>query len=560
MIPYKEVNVLDTNTEALGIPTMTLMKNAGTALAREILEMGGEGKKVLFLCGTGNNGGDGLVAAVELHDHCDVRIIILGKEMRTDISKYYLYELPSSLSPTHITKDIQGWEDHLDKAILDSDIIVDSMLGVGITGDLREPFNFAVQAVNRSDKTIISVDVPTGLGGSTAVHPSMTVTFHDTKPGMIDSTIEREAELPENGSQLLGNEEAQEYRPQSQKSDTGQLDYEQENDGRQCGMIIIADIGIPSDAEKYVGPGEFVYYPLPLDNAHKGNNGNVLIVGGGPFTGAPALAATAALRTGSDLVLLAVPSRIYPIVASMSMDLIVKPLVSSDHLAPQDVPMILEMATRVHAVLIGPGLGKHPETMQAVRELVTGLQKTPSGTTQKSNDTIPLVIDADAIHALKDIELNGQVVFTPHNSEFRKFHDESKLEKFSFFQAGDSRRTGFFESLPGDEYTRAIETMEAALTHGGTIVRKGAHDLITNGHRVKFNRTGNPGMTVGGTGDVLAGIIASLLARGLEPFNAGRLGAYINGRAGDLAFTKKWYSLTATDVAERIPDVFREVF
>ncbi len=574
MIPYKEVKVLDINTEALGIPTLTLMKNAGTALAREILKAGGKGKNILFLCGTGNNGGDGLVAAAELHGHCAVRIIILGKEMRTDISRHYLYELPSSLTPVNITLDIQDWKTPLETAIKDTDIIVDSMLGVGITGDLREPFHFAVETVNRSGKTVISVDVPTGLGGSASVHPSMTVTFHDTKPGMIDSSREsktqsQEDELDPEGRLEEGNEkkgtEQEIHKKEGIQKDEQDLERRQEDDqdekGGQCGTIIVADIGIPADAEKFVGPGEFVYYPLPADHSHKGNNGNVLIVGGGPFTGAPALAATAALRTGSDLVFLAVPSRIYPIIASMSMDFIVRPLVSSDHLTPQDIPIILEMAKRVHAVLIGPGLGKHPDTMQAARERVAGLQEMPlSGTTQKSNDTLPLVIDADAIHALKDTELNDQVVFTPHNSEFRKFHDESELEKYSFFQTGDSRRAGFFESFTGDEYIKAIETMEAALTHGGTIVRKGAQDLITDGHWVKFNRTGNPGMTVGGTGDVLAGIIASLLARGLEPFNAGRLGAYINGRAGELAFTEKWYSLTATDVAGRIPDVFRDVF
>lgn len=102
--------------------------------------------------------------------------------------------------------------------------------------------------------------------------------------------------------------------------------------------------------------------------------------------------------------------------------------------------------------------------------------------------------------------------------------------------------------------------MTFARTHGVTVVQKGPLDLITDGERFRFNRTGNPGMTVGGTGDVLAGIIASLYARGLDPFNAGRLGTYINGKAGDLAFQDRWYSLTASDVVQRIPDVFMEVF
>ncbi len=512
MIPFKEVKVLDRNTEALGIPTLRLMENAGTALAKEITEHQVKGRKILILCGTGNNGGDGLVAARHLSTYFRVRVMVMGKGMKSEIARINLDRLPESVGIHMISPEEENWNERIDLAIREVDLIVDSMLGVGITGKLRQPYRCIVEKVNASEKPIISVDMPTGLGGEIAVKPAITVTFHDIKPGMVERKTDMEGNVIEEGN---------------------------------CGRIVVADIGIPLEAEKFVGIGEFSYYPLPSRDAHKGNNGNVLIVGGGAFTGAPALAASAALRTGSDLIFMAVPYRVYPIIASMSRDFIVNPLASEKYLTTEDVPIILDMSQRAHAVLIGPGLGKHPETMEAVQELARRLER-------------PMVVDADAIYALRNIRFDGDVVFTPHGTEFLRAFEGSTLEeryppKKAFHQRISSH-------LTAKESNRVNMIINFARTHGVTVVQKGHHDLISDGIRVKFNRTGNPGMTVGGTGDVLAGIIASLFARGLEPFNAARLGAYINGRAGDLAFEDYWYSLTASDVVERIPRVFMEVF
>jgi ADP-dependent NAD(P)H-hydrate dehydratase / NAD(P)H-hydrate epimerase len=515
MIPYKEVKVLDLNTEAMGIPTIGLMENAGKALAEEIKAILGPGKNVLFLCGTGNNGGDGLVAARYLADHADVRVFILGKKMKTDISHQNFDALPDTVLFKHVVPGEcasgENWKTVISEGIMDADLIVDSMLGVGITGNLREPFAFSAQEINDSGKHVVSVDVPTGLGGPVAVLPEITVTFHDTKPGMNGRIADDTGRIIESGN---------------------------------CGRIIIRDIGIPIEAEKFVGVGDFIHYSLPGKESHKGNNGNVLIVGGGPFTGAPALAATAALRTGSDLVFLAVPSRVHPIIASMSKDLIVHPLPSPDHLTPRDIPAILSHAMRAHVVLIGPGLGKHPETVRAIQELVKQLNK-------------PMVIDADAIYSLKDVRFKNNVIFTPHQAEFRESMEDSNLMPYEPNTSLHHNR--LFHELSQEEAKRTKMAMSYALTHGAILVQKGHQDLITDGRRFKFNNTGNPGMTVGGTGDVLSGIIASLYARGLERFNAGALGAYLCGRAGDLAFKDRWYSLLASDIIERIPDVFIEV-
>jgi len=512
MIPFKEVKVLDLNSEAMGIPTLNLMENAGKALAEQIMLLPTKGKTVLFLCGTGNNGGDGLVAARYCANHCTVKVLILGKGMRTDISRKNFDRLPDDIGVKSVTTDNEDWQDHIVRAIGEADFIIDSMLGVGISGKLREPYHYSVNEINDSGKHVISVDVPTGLGGELAVNPEITVTFHDTKPGMHGRIADESGRLIESGN---------------------------------CGKIVIRDIGIPVEAEKFVGIGDFIHYPLPGDHYHKGNNGNVLIVGGGPFTGAPALAATAGLRTGSDLVFLAVPSRVYPIIASMSKDLIVHPLPSGDHLTPQDIPSIISHSLRAHVVLIGPGLGKHPETVRAVQELVKELNR-------------PLVVDADAIYALKDVRFGKNVIFTPHGVEFKEAMEDSKLETIE--PSRYIKQRGIYLSLTQEERERAWQAMTFACTHGVTLVQKGHIDLITDGEQMKFNRTGNPGMTVGGTGDVLAGTIASLLARGLEPFNAGRLGTLINGMAGDIAFHDHWYSLTASDVVNKIPKVFLGIF
>ncbi len=512
MIPFKEVKVLDLNTEALGIPTLTLMENAGKALAEEIMKLDTAGKNVLILCGTGNNGGDGLVAARYLADHCTVNIMILGREMKTEISRANYEQLPDAIRFDHLDVNDEDWRQYIKRAVYETDHIVDSMLGVGITGKLRDPYHYAVQQINESGKPVVSVDVPTGFGGELTVRPDITVTFHDVKEGMRGRLADPTGNIIESGN---------------------------------CGRIIVRDIGIPLKAEKFVGVGDFVHYPIPGDESHKGNNGVVLIVGGGPFTGAPVLAASAALRTGSDLVILAVPSRIYPIIASMSKDIIVFPLPSDDHLTPRDVPVLLSYAFRANVVLIGPGLGKHPETVDALQQLVKELKK-------------PLVVDADAIYALKDIKFGNNVIFTPHGGEFTLALEDSKLaQKGPGSGAVNSHR---YSSFTGDERDRAHQALTFARTHGVTVVQKAHHDLISDGYTSKFNKTGNPGMTVGGTGDVLAGTIASLYARGLEPINAACLGAFITGMAGDLAFERSWYSLTATDVVEEIPHVFQAVF
>ncbi|PJB20874.1 MAG: bifunctional ADP-dependent NAD(P)H-hydrate dehydratase/NAD(P)H-hydrate epimerase [Euryarchaeota archaeon CG_4_9_14_3_um_filter_38_12] len=470
MLMFEEVKVLDRNSEFYGVPTSVLMENAGRGVADAVRNIGK--KKILFFCGLGNNGGDGFVAARHLIDSCTVKVILLGSQdsIKTENAKENYGKIKN------IVEEINNV--NISDEIKKSDIVVDSMLGVGISGRIRQPYLKCINSVNKSRKTVVSVDVPTGLGTKTAVKPKITVTFHDIKEGMNE---------------------------------------------KNSGKIIIKSIGIPEDAERYVGPGEMVYYPKPKKGSHKGENGIVLIIGGGPYSGAPALAGLAAYRTGVDLVHIATPKKTYPIIASYSPNLIVAPL-SSDVLVEEDVKQILSLSSKVDSVIIGPGLGNADETVKAIRTFVKKCNK-------------PLVVDASAFDALTidDIK-NKNGVVTPHRNEFK-------------------RLTGTELSDDVDKNVKVVERF--AKKTRMTILLKGSIDIISNGRKTKLNRTGNPGMSVGGTGDVLSGIAGGLLAKGISSFNAARMGAFINGYAGDLAFEEKSYSLMATDVVEKIPGVLK---
>ena len=471
MIPFKEVHVLDRNAEYYGVPTNVLMENAGSAVARAAIEnFDIKGKKILILCGTGNNGGDGFVAARELAGFCNVNIILLRppENIRTKLSREQ-YETAIQLE--RIKFQLLEHVDILAE-IGGSELLIDAMLGIGITGEVRDPYSGAISAVNNSDVPVLSVDLPSGLGTDNTVKADATVTFHDMKEGMSEDT---------------------------------------------CGRIIVADIGIPEQAEIFTGPGEFVYYPVPKPDWRKGENGKLLIIGGGPYTGAPSMAAMAAYRTGADLVPIAVPERIFDVIASHSSQFIVKPL-PGERLGPGNVETCLELAKGSSAVLIGPGLGDAQETLDAAKQIIECC-------------TLPIVIDADALKAVaqdSSIVKNKICVLTPHRGEFR---------------------------LLGGKDATPEGVTEMAKALGVTVLLKGKVDIISDGNRVKQNKFGNSGMTVGGTGDVLAGAVGALLSKGCEPFNAARLGALLIGISGNLAYAGKSYGLMASDIIEQIPNV-----
>ncbi|KAF5074062.1 Bifunctional NAD(P)H-hydrate repair enzyme Nnr [anaerobic digester metagenome] len=468
MIEREEVRVLDINSEFLGVPTEVLMENAGWALAQEITSRFGDGLRIAILCGKGNNGGDGLVAARALTKSNRVRVFLAlpPSEISTPEARIN-FEKVEELHKVYAGEDLSSY-----------DVLVDALLGVGAKGEPKGAYAEIVKAMNASGRPVVSVDVPSGLGSPLAVRPQLTVTFHDLKTGM---------------------------------------------DQAGCGEIVVADVGIPADAERFVGPGDLVHYPVPSPNAHKGQNGRLLVIGGGPYTGAPALAGMAAYRIGTDLVFLACPESVSGVVASYSPNLIVVPL-KGKRLGPEHVASLVALSEGADAVLLGPGLGDEPASLEAVRSFIASCNR-------------PMVLDADALKAVGghlDILRHKAGVLTPHHRE---------LEMLIGHPVTSDAREEF--------------TLELAKATGWTVLLKGHVDLVTDGRQIKMNRTGNPGMSVGGTGDVLAGITAGLLAKKVVPFNASRISAFINGSAGDLAFEKNSYGLVATDLLERIPQVLR---
>ncbi len=469
MLPYTEFRILDINAESLGVPTSQLMENAGRVVAKVVSEHYGSRKRILVACGTGNNGGDGFVAARYLKRDNKVSVLLAhpAGEIKTAIAREAFLAVKDLLVDN--------------VKLADYDLIIDALLGTGLKGNLSEPYSGLIERINQSARPVVAVDVPSGLGTDIMVRPTITVTFHDMKEGMT-----------------------------------------KENSGE----IVVMDIGIPSDAAKYIGPGEFVLYPLPSPDSHKGMNGRVLVVGGGPYTGAPALAGLGAYRIKVDLVRIATPTRSYLPVAGYSPNFIVHEL-TDDILTDKDVPRVMELIKRVDAVLIGPGLGNAEETLHAIREVVRACDK-------------PLVIDADAITAVSEdrsVLIGKAGVITPHAGEFMTLSGEK---------------------LPADYDMRRKPAMDLAKALGFTILLKGRIDVVADGQRCKLNRTGNAGMSVGGTGDVLAGEVAGLLSRGVAPYDAARIAAYVNGAAGDLAYQTFGFSLLATDVIDCVPLVLKQ--
>ncbi|MEE9116754.1 MAG: NAD(P)H-hydrate epimerase, partial [Thermoplasmata archaeon] len=242
------------------------MEKAGEAVANVIgKKFDLRGKKVLVICGTGNNGGDGFVVARYLSEHCKVRVALAKsvEDIKSGIATKNFARIEDEL-------EIVESASNLGVLIRGSDIIVDALLGIGISGKVREPNRSMIKKVNASKKPVVSIDVPSGLGADLAINPTITVALHDKKEGQT-----------------------------------------KENSGQ----ILVRSIGIPEEAERYAGPGEFVYYPIPREDSHKGENGRVLVVGGGPFTGAPALVGLAAYRIGADLVHIATPKNVHDVVA-----------------------------------------------------------------------------------------------------------------------------------------------------------------------------------------------------------------------------------------------------
>ena len=273
--------------------------------------------------------------------------------------------------------------------------------------------------------------------------------------------------------------------------------------------------------------------PRPRD-AHKGQFGYVLAVGGSRgMAGAMVLAARSAIRSGAGKVTAAVPEGLYPIVASHLVVCTTEPLPEGPGgvLAPESADRVVDLSADFHVVALGPGLGRAAGLVRLTADLLERV-------------TLPMVVDADGLNCLAETvevlhERPAPTVLTPHPKEMARL---------------TGRGTGKVQA------EREATAAEFARRWGVVVVLKGAGTVVTDGHRIYVNTTGNPGMATGGSGDVLTGAIAGLVAQGLEPFDAAVLGVYIHGLAGDLAREELGEAgMIATDILERLPAALERV-
>ncbi len=461
VISSEEMFALDTNCRYYGLTTLQLMENAGKSVADAVKKRFESGTICVF-AGSGNNAGDSFVAARHLLRQFDVKVFLLKREFRTEETRINFELLEKS------GVEIFQFEDWIDGKI-DCDVVIDGLLGTGVKGKLRREYRLAIEKMNDIDAFKLAVDVPSGLNPDDGTYEvvfkaDLTVTFHKAKPGLFKAKD-------------------------------------------VCGEIVVADIGIPETFERLTGPGDVKITYRRYPNAHKGQHGRVLVVGGSPYIGAPVLSALASYSAGADIVTLLVPESIYEIAASFSPEIITRKL-SGDEITLDNLPEILKFAEKHDVVVFGMGTEDKSEVAYELSKRIKKLVLDAGGLTDR--------VECDAI-------------MTPHAGEFKRVFGEE----------------------PKEELVR-----EAARKSGATILLKGRRDLITDGERVKINLTGNEGMTVGGTGDVLAGVCGAFLTHS-SPFKAACSSAFITGLAGDLAMKEKGFNFTALDVIKKIPEAVK---
>jgi ADP-dependent NAD(P)H-hydrate dehydratase / NAD(P)H-hydrate epimerase len=496
-----------------GIPSLELMERAGEAVARaarDMLSVTG-GRRVAVICGKGNNGGDGLVAARRLSGALDSVVFIVGAEGPGDLSP----DSRANYDQLRGTPVIVEWISSPQAAsdlIRDGatfDLLIDCLFGTGFRGPAAGLYEAVIDAINESGRPVLAADIPSGVAGDTgavdgsAVVADRTVTFAAPKAGLV--------QFPGAG---------------------------------HVGEMEVVDIGIPDRLIETV-PASRIFLTTEEDaeallphrgpDAHKGSCGSVLVVGGSPgLTGAAAMCSRAALRCGAGLVTLAVPEGLADILEVkltevMTLAVAQTPQRTFGELAEAD---LLDAAGRASAVALGPGISRNEETGRLVRNLVATLEA-------------PLVLDADGLNALVGHtsslkERKHGLVMTPHPGEMARLIGRDAA-------AVQADRIGV--------------AARAAQEWGAVVVLKGAGTVIAEpAGDVCVNPTGNAGMATAGTGDVLTGCVAAFLAQGLEPFGAAVAGAYFHGLAGDLAAQMEGMAgMTAGDVIRHLPLALRRL-
>jgi NAD(P)H-hydrate epimerase len=494
----------------IGISSLVLMENAGRqavaameAVYSDLLE-----RQVAVLCGRGSNGGDGFVVARTLIQRgIDVSVFLIGRVAEVRGDARINLEILGRLGLTVVeVADSQAWELHFSE-VSDCTLIVDAIFGTGLNAPVSGFIESVVTDVNASGIPVIAIDLPSGLSADSpepigpSIEAGLTVTLAAPKLPLV---------LP--------------------PSET------------RAGDIVIADIGIPTEVLEAVdGPKVYLatrsamrqlLSPRTADT-HKGDYGRVLVVAGSRGkTGAAYLAAIGALRSGAGLVTIATPAGCQPILAAMAPEYMTEPLSDTDAgLDPEGVDRVIDMARDV--IALGPGLGQESGTREFIRGIV-------------DRAGMPLVIDADGLNAFAGDpdRLTGRegrdVIITPHPGEMARLVGMTTDEV---------------------QASRIEIARNFAAAHHVFVVLKGHRTLIaTPDEKVFINTTGNPGMATGGTGDVLAGMIAAWLAQLLDAEAACRLAVYLHGLAGDLAEADEGeVAMTSADVAAHLGDAMLEL-
>ena len=473
-----EMALADKAAVASGVGEIALMEAAGRAVADAVAARWAP-RPVTVLCGPGNNGGDGFVAARHLAmEGWPVRLALLGARERL------------AGAAAHHAARYRGTVEPLSPDCLDgAGVVIDAMFGAGLSRPIDGAARDLVEALNASPIPVAAIDVPSGVDGATgairgtAPKANLTVTFFRKKPGHLL--------YPGRGL---------------------------------CGTTRLAQIGISDAVLGDIAPRCFEngpplwleLYPWPQAEDHKYRRGHVVVAGGAELTGAARLAAHAAARAGAGLVTVAAPQIAWPIYAAALTGIIVRPM-----RAPEDFAALIG-DERVRAMVVGPGAGVTPETRAAaLAALGTGR---------------PVVLDADALTAFaKSTEtliaaIKGPTVLTPHEGEFARLF-----------------------SAQGDRLSRA---RQAAKLSGAVIVLKGADTVIAAPDgRASINANAPPDLATGGTGDVLAGLIAGLLAQGLLPFDAACAGCWLHGEAA----REFGPGLVADDLIDTLPPALRRL-
>ncbi len=506
-----EMAQIDRETiETVGIPGIVLMENASRGVA-EVVYRYVKGSSVLVVCGKGNNGGDGLAAARHLYNlGYEVTVVLTTQPENLKGDARQNYEIISKLPvPVHVI-DTSERLIELYELLKESEIVIDALFGTGLSKPLQGFYADVVDLINRSNRTVVSVDIPSGLSADTGkvigkhVVADYTVTFAYPKIAHV-------------------------FPPACES----------------CGKVFVTDISIPEDVPFLLGPERYlltadeVLFTLPPREImdHKYTFGHVAVIGGSVGkTGAPSMAAEAVLRTGAGLSTVIVPESLNQIFETKLTEVMSIPIKDDGkgYFGIGELEPVLETVEngKFSAVVIGMGLGNNPDTYEFVREFV-------------KECNLPMVIDADGINALSEspeiLKLKEvPTILTPHIGEFSRISKKSKEEILS---------------------APCEVALEFSQHFGVTLVLKSGRTVVaTKEGKTYVNVIGNPGMATAGTGDVLSGVVGALLGMGIEEEDAAKFGVFLHSLAGDIAAEELTQeSLKACDLIEKLPKAIKKI-